>query len=733
MSATKDKRSLESLDDIYREAIRTPEPEDRRPAKDLSEDFLGGDVYSADGSADGSFGQVVMHALAAHDPGWHGKEVAIAADKMRVTVKVRGGQPISTYQLHHGLEQLGVSHGIDWQALALVEKHSQSHVPGEVVVASGNPAEARRRVIFPEVERGFDLDGTCFWLVAGVKLDGAGVRALLTAETLFAVEQDPVIVKAVAAGTVIAKIHQNPEAKAGMNVMGEIIDPADDLVPERGDHVLHSEQQGSYETSLYGYLVLEGNTMSVLPPIWLSPDHLGAYYVNCTQLGTPLYPAAHDLIDTLRRLGVREATIRQGLIDKLSARLAQGQLLPARTVKIAEAIAPRPGRHAGYAFAVDVGEKAETIGEDGTIDLSERNAVVMVKAGALIAVKTLATKGIPGADLFGTVIEAADGRDLVISFDQSFRAEERDGQIHYFARKDGNIRFAGTTLTIADLHVVTGNVDSTTGNLDRPEDVLINGSVMAGHTVRSQGNISVAGSVYHGAKVLAGGDVTIGEGIIGAETRVVALGHLQAVFIQEAEVIVKGRALVRSYLYKAVLRANGTITVVNTPVHGHKSGRIIGGMTCSSRAVVVSRAGHADHPGTLLAILPDPELSGQLKRLEEEGRNCRESISRISRSLPFENFDAAVIKRVLAQMPVDKREPVIKLLTTFNTLIKRQQNIDTLRKEVNARMQSDLRNGTIRIMQGICQGSEVQFGDKKLVVSADLEVTTFSLQGGEIV
>ncbi len=734
MSSTRDKRSIESLDDIYREVTKVPESEGGYVQDELSEDFLSGDVYSADSSPDGSLGQVAMYSLAANDPAWHGKEIAIAADKMRVSVKVRGGKPLSTYQLQHGLEQLGVRHGIDWQALVAVEEHSKLGAQGEVLVAAGTAAEPRQSVTFQEeVQRAIALDGSFFWLADGVKLDGEGLRALLSTAMLERVEKDNLIVKAVAAGTVLATIYQNSVAKSGTNVMGEVIGSVDDILPTIGDNVRHDQETGCYVAELYGYLVLEGNTMSVLPPIWIAPDHLSAYYVNCTQTGAPVYPSGKDLVDSLRLMNVHEGAIRRSVIDKMSGRVTQGQLLTARMVKIAEATAPRSGRNARYTFCAELGSKADTIRSDGTIDLRERNAVVGIKAGALIAEKTMATKGISGADLFGVALAAEDGLDQTMIFDDVFRIEERDGQIFYYAKKDGNIRFAQNKLTIADVYTVAGNVDSSTGNIDRREDLQVNGSVMAGFAARSQGNISIAGSVYNGAKILAGGDVAIGEGIIGAETRVVALGHLQAVFVQEAEVIVKGDASVQSYLYNAVVRANGTITVVNNQKYGHKSGRIIGGLTCASLGIVASRVGHPGQSGTVLAILPDPEYSGQMKKLEEEGHNCRESIARISRTLPFNNFDPAVIKRALAQIPVDKRESVIKLLTTFNNLIKRQQNIEALRKEISSKMLCALRNGTIQINQEICQGSEIQFGEKKMVISADQTGTTFTLQGGEIV
>lgn len=733
MASTREKRSIESLDDIYREAIKTPDAANSTAQDALSEDFLGGDVYSADSSSDGAYGQVVMHSLAANDPSWHGKEIAVAADKMRVTIKVSGGKPISSYQLNHGLDQLGVSYGVNWQALVAIEALSNASKPGEVVVALGTAAESKRSVSFPDLQRGINLDGSFFWLVDGVKLNGSKLRAMLAEETLAQVEKSALPVKAVAKGTTLAMILQNPAAKAGTNVMGEIIEPIDDILPERGENVIHNEAAGTYEAAMYGYLVLEDNTMSVLPTIWLPPDHLSAYYINAAQIGQPVLPSANDLMQSLLALQIGERVIRRSIIDKLAERLQQGQELSVKTVKIAEAITPRPGHDAQFVFCPELGNKTNTLKMDGTIDLSEREAIASISHGTLIAEKTMATKGSPGADLFGEALPAADGLDQTLLVDDMVRIEERGGQLFYYAQKTGNLRFAGNRLTIADLYTVAGNVDSSTGNLDRPEDLQINGSVLAGCTVRSPGNIMIKGSVYNGAKVFAGGDLTVGEGITGAETRVVALGHLQAVFIQESEVIIKGNALVRGYLYNAVLRANGTITVVNNEQHGHKSGRIIGGLTCASKGILVSRVGHPSQSGTVLAILPDPEFSGQLKKLDDEGKNCRDSIARIARTLPFNNFDATTIKRVLAQLPAEKRDPVIRLLTTFNNLIKRQQNIEALRKEITSKMMSSLRNGTIQILQDICQGSELQFGEKKIVLAADQAGATFTLQGGEIV
>ncbi|MBA3015099.1 MAG: FapA family protein [Proteobacteria bacterium] len=734
MSKSRDKRSLDSLDDIYLEAIKTSESENRDESV-LSEDFLSGTVFSAgiraESDSESSYGQLVIHSLAEHDPAWFGKEVAISADKMRVTVKVSLGNRLSAYQLNYGLEQLGVTHGVLWQALTEVERYSKSGIQGEVLVARGTPAESRRSVNLPEVQRVSAIDGSIFWLAEGVKIDST-LRSVLSLEQIEKIDHSVMIAKAVSSGTVLFSVCQNSAAKSGMNVMGEIIDPDEDFLPVAGDNVRHNEATGVYEAALYGYLVCEEDTISVLPPIWISPDRRSAYYVNCTQIGSPVYPSSDDLLHCLSQLNVQEQTIRKNIIKKLTDRFAQGQLLSAKSVKIAEAIAPRPGRNARYDFFVDIGEMVGPIRSDGTFDLCSRNSVVLVVLGDLIAEKTTVTKGVDGFDVFGEVLKAEDGIDQHVAFDDVVRVEEREGQIFYYAQKNGNIRFSLNKLTIADVYIINGNVDVNTGNIDRQEDLLIKGSVLAGFMVRSKGSIDIAGSIYNGAKVLAGNDITVGEGIIGIDTRVVVLGNLTVVYVQEAEIIVKGDATVLGYIYNAVVRANGTITVVSDPQHGRRSGRIISGLTCSSKAIVVSKAGHPSRSGTVIAIHPDPEHTGQMKKLEEEGRNCRESIARISRSLPFESFDSVVIKKALAQLPEEKRKPLIKLLTTFNNLIKRQQNIELLRKELSGKMLKNLRTGSIQIIQEIRQGTEIQFGDKKICIAEDMGGATFTLYGGEI-
>lgn len=736
MSNPKDKRLLESIDDIYLEAIKSQKAEVITPGG-LNEDFLSGTVYSADlgleSGSEISYGQVIIHSLAENDPGWFGKELAIAADKMRVTIKISGGKTLSAYQLNFGLEQLGISHGVIWQALADVERYSRSGVQGEVVVAQGTLAESKRSVEFSEIQRVSLADGSNFWLADGVKIDNA-VSGILSLEQIEQIDKSAAIVKAVSSGAVLFSVHHNPTAKSGMNVMGEVVDPGEDFLPQIGANIHHDEPTGDdYKAALYGYLVCVEDTISVLPPVWISPDHHSAYYLNFTQIGIPVYPSNEELLSCLDRLNVHQKTIRRGIIDKLTERFAQGNHLSAKSVKIAESIAPRPGRNARYDFAVDIGMGINPSREDGGIDLIGRTAVVLVVAGDLIVEKTTATKGVNGIDVFGEVLEAEDGTDQVVSFDDVVRVEERDGQIFYYAQKNGNVRLSLDKLTIADVYTIDGDVDLNIGDIDRQEDLLIKGSVMAGLTVRSKGNIDIAGSVYNGAKVLAGNDVSVGEGIVGAETRVVALGNIRVVFVQDAEVISKGDVAVPGYIYNAVVRAKGTIRVLSDPQHGRRSGRIIGGLTCASKAIVASKVGHPSKSETVLAILPDPENSGKLKKLEEEGRVCKESIARISRSLPFENFDPAVIKNALSRLPDEEREAMVRLLTTFNNLIKRQQNIELLRKEINGKMLKDRRNGFVKIVQEIRQGTEIQFCDKKLLIAHDMEGATFTLHTGEIV
>ncbi|MBI5557763.1 MAG: DUF342 domain-containing protein [Deltaproteobacteria bacterium] len=654
--------------------------------------------------------------------GWPGKELRIASDHMSATLVVTGGGPVSVAEITSVLNEAGITHGISQEALKKLEELCR--IPGgtgEFLIASGARPGVRRRVIFSFLQDKKITDAAT--------LDFVGLKNMLTASDMAEVQTGSVMVKAVNAGELFLQVKVFPEAQAGRDIFGREIDGLADPLPEAGDNVRINDKSGGYEAAAYGYLLLDKETVAVFPPIWTAADRTAAYYLSLPQLAPCRYPTKSEMKEMLLRLGVHEQCIHDAAISKLAGQMAAGLPLP-RLVKLAETLQPRPGTNAEFSLFVDTEKKAGTLRSDGSLDLRERNAVVSIPEGMLIAEKTLATKGVDGCSLFGKIIKATAGLDKKINIGKGIRAQQTENIIRYFAEKKGNIRFSRGALSVEDIFEIPEDVNYHTGNIDVKTDLLIKGSVLSGFTVRSEGDIAILGAVENGATVIAGGNLTVDKGIVGENSKIIARGNLRAGYIQRAEVIVKGDVVVNSYLYNCKLIATGSVTVLSA--QGQKGGRAVGGIICSSKRVRLSILGSPDNTETIVAVRPDPEITVQLKKLEEQGVTCTQNITKISRSLPFDSFEPARIKAALAHVPAEKKEAVVLLLSNLNKLIKHKKILGEAIGQLRDRITIALSNARIEVSQQIFQGSEIHIGDQKYIITRDMGTSVFSLQDGKI-
>jgi uncharacterized protein (DUF342 family) len=710
------KKSFESLEDAFLQALDL----DGKPEEEQKTPPSAQDRQNLKATLDDSLQTIKA---------WQGKELLLAPDHMSVTIVLTGGEPISADRIKLALAQAGVMHGISPGALQKVEETSRSpERTGEFLIARGTTPGIRRRVRFPFLKDNPDAGNTVDQAAEG--LDCAGLRDLFSAPDLLSVHSHALTVKAVNAGELFLELVENVHAQPGLDVLGHEIECITAPVPEAGDHVRFNEKAGGYEATAYGYLLVEQNTLSVLPPVWLTADRTAAYYIFLPQLAPRRYPTTSEVREMLLRAGVHEKCIDNAAIDHMVAQMAAGLTLP-RTVKLAETLQPRHGRHAAFSLSLDAEKKAGTLRSNGSLDLRERNAVVSIAEGTLIAEKSLATKGIDGCTLLGKTIKATPGVDKKITIGEGVRVEQQENVIRYFAEKNGNVRFTQNTISVRDIFEIAGDVDYHTGNINVKTDLLIKGSVISGFTVRSDGDIAIMGAVENGATVIANGNVTVDKGIIGEDSKVVSRGNLRASYIQDAEVIVKGDVTIGSYLFNCMLIAGGTIVVLRE--QGPKSGRAVGGVICSAKGIRLGTIGNPGNPGTVVALRTDPEIAAGLKKLEEELSACTRNITKISRSLPFDSFDPVQIKAALARIPAAGRENVVLLLTNLHKLIKHRKTLAEAIGQMRSRIDLSLNNARIEVTQEIFLGSEIHIGAQKLLLSADMGPSLFKLHDGKIV
>ena len=656
------------------------------------------------------------------------KELLIAPDNMSVTLVLSGGEPISAAQIKLALEKSGIIHGVSPRALKNVEEISR--LPGKTgkfLIAGGTLPETRHRVKFPFLRDKTDAGHTADQ--AAEELDSAGLQKLFSAPDLMSVNSYALMVKAVNAGELLLEIVENTHAQPGRDVFGHEIECISAPLPLPGDNVRFNGKAGIYEATAYGYILVDKNTLSVLPPVWITADRTTAYYIFLPQIAPCRYPATSAVREMLLGAGVHEKCIDNAAIDNLVAQMAAGLALH-RTVKLAETLQPLHGRNATFSLCFDAEKKAGTLLSNGSLNLRERNAVVSVPEGTLIAEKKLATKGVTGCTLLGKPIKATPGVDKKITIGKGIRVEHKQDVILYFAKKTGNVKFTRNTLSIHDIFEISGEVDYHTGNINVKTDLLIKGSVISGFTVKSEGDITIMGAVENGATVIANGNLTVDKGIIGGDSKIVSRGNLRAGYIQDAEVIVKGDVIVKSYLFNCTLIAGGSITVLRD--QSKKSGRTVGGIICSAKGIRLSTIGSPGNPGTVVAVRTDPEIAAGLKKLKEQLLVCTSNITKISRSLPFDSFDAGQIKAALARIPAAKREGVVVLLTNLHKLIKHRKTLAETIEQLRSRIDIALKNARIEVTQEIFQGSEIHIGGQQFVLPRDMGPSLFKLHDDRI-
>lgn len=654
----------------------------------------------------------------------------ILDNAMRVVLRAKDSKPVTVEQLLTALHDLRISYGIDMAALQTAAETSGrgGGWSGNVLVASGEQPTSPYKLSFPFLEQHNQAGPSGVWLVDGVPFS-LGLDRFLQAQDRSKLQNvQNLSVKAVRPKSVIVRVAALVEGKPGKNVFGEII-RKDEFPLQMGANISFEADTKSYISDIYGYVFAEGDKLEVLPPLWITPDKMDAYYVCLPQVGDAVCPKTDELVFLLLKYGLADKCIHYEVVNKLCRMIASGEPVPV-TVKIASGILPVNGCDAEIFLSNDYRKRAGTLRSDKSLDLRERNAVVAVTKGALLAEKKLPTKGVDGLDLFGQVLPAVDGRDISFKAGKGVLPEENEDHISYYAKNNGNVVLNHNTLSIAEVFNITGDVDYETGNVVVNSDLYINGSIRPGFTVKCGGNLHIQGSVENGAFVSAKGNVSIGNGVIGETTKVVCYGNLFVQFIQDAEVLAKGDITVNSYIFSGMTRAGGSITVKTTV--GTKGGRVIGGVVCASKGIQCKVVGSVANRNTVVSLQASPEKLELFQKLGSTIKSHQEKVIKMMRTLQLPSFDPLVIKGELEKLKGKNKELFAQRLLNLHGIIKEKNSLELEKQRQQEKVAADLEKAAIRVSGKIFQGNVVQISEKKLVVSSDLGPSTFQIRDGKI-
>ena len=328
-------------------------------------------------------------------------------------------------------------------------------------------------------------------------------------------------------------------------------------------------------------------------------------------------------VEELRTL-LKENGIVFGIREKTLEMLAQGKQNYEETL-VASGTAAKDGRD-GY-FEYHFNPQPETkpiILPDGSVDYNVLGKIELVTKGQLLVTYHSALPAVTGRDVLGNTIEAYEGKELPLL--QCKRCAPDETGCKYYAGVEGNVTVEERRLTVTPVYVIEDDLDASTGDVDFHGDVLVQGNVYAGVTVKTTGNITVNGHVET-ANLIAGKDVILKNGMQGSGNGVIrAGGNVMARFLEQTQVFVEKEINVGALLNCEVEAGK------NVVVSGNR-GTIIGGTVTAVEQIMTASIGNRAAVTTQLVIGLDCEFRHKMEEIDHKMDEYQSNMDDAARDL----------------------------------------------------------------------------------------------------
>jgi len=322
--------------------------------------------------------------------------------------------------------------------------------------------------------------------------------------------------------------------------------------------------------------------------------------------------------DELRR-DFKAKNIRFGICENVISAYFQ-QRVYCTDLVIAKGQSPRMGSDAKieYYFNTD-GKTKPTLREDGSVDFHKLNTINHCIVGQLLAKLVPADRGDPGINVLGEKIKPRDVKNAHLEFSRNISISEDRTEIRSMV--NGHVSLVEGKVFVSDL-LELENVDTSTGDVEYEGNILINGNVFSGFSVKATGNIEVKG-VVEAAMLESGGSITIVRGMTGmGKGYLKAKGHVVAKFLENATVTAGEYITTESILHSNVQAG------IEIDVTGNK-GFITGGTAMASSKISVNTLGSPLGASTIVEVGIDPSLRREQANLQKKYRENIKNIQTI--------------------------------------------------------------------------------------------------------
>ena len=427
----------------------------------------------------------------------------------------------------------------------------------------------------------------------------------------------------------------------------------------------------------------------------------------------PVIVTAEQMLQALQKEGIVYG-IKEDTIRKLAMRPVYGI-----KIEVAKGTEPVDGED-GYVnfFVKRDSEYKPEISEEGVIDYKNLDYFQQVTEGEVLCEIIKETDGTDGINIYGNPVPARRGTPPVSPMGKNTVFNEDGTKL--IAARSGVVRFVKDYIDINEVLYVR-SVDQSTGNINFPGDVIVDGDVNYGFSIVCGGNVMVKG-VIEGARVEAAGNIHVSRGINGSGgEKVIAGGNLRSGYIESADLIVEGD-IISDYIFDSNIVCNGNITLSG------KNGCVIGGSIKLLGELSATCIGNERERPTRIELMgivyADTEAIEKLKREKEEYESSYSKLVEI-----LEQFS-----KLPGYGDEDSEPEELRVIRQQASLLKGHINfvthkIDKLEKEIRVEYP-----GAVLCKRKLYQGVKIYFGNQMFHFELDnLERSRIFWSDGEII
>lgn len=370
-----------------------------------------------------------------------------------------------------------------------------------------------------------------------------------------------------------------------------------------------------------------------------------------------------------------------------------------------------------YNFAPET-HIAPKVLDNGNVDYQAMNMLQNVREGDLLATYHHSVPGEDGCDVKGNVIKAPVAKEQKPLKGMNISNEEDPDK--YVSLIDGKVELMGDRLDVQNVHEIKGDVDYLTGKVEFYGDIIINGNVESGVTLRAGRNIVINGTAA-AAQLFAGGDIIISRGVQGNQkAKLSARGNIFADFLEHCNADAGGNVEANAILDSSI-NAGGYVKVTGS------KGRIIGGYVHGVLGVFSASAGSSTDVKTIIHSGYEAKTYEEVVRLTTEEKSLSEKLqdvvaemSEIIQAKAAKNWKAKAMESKLPELEEKK-----------NALFR---NLDTVRSDIEFyKMILEKGKGSkIEIKGPVHTGVIISVETSQLTVEKDTADMRYTKSGGRV-